>query len=201
MKMVERPWLVVVALACIIAAVVWLRSALRLLRAARRIEAETNADEAAALARTGFIKDLHAVLVYLAVAAGLGVASFGHTPPLGGAVSVLVLVPVLVAWRYSPRFLEEARLAEERSKLERRAEDFIARMGGGGEDGAAVVKRLRERGIVGTYDDAAATMRAYLDAGCQRLYLRVLNLDDPEMLLEIADEVAVRAFDHAPEAA
>ncbi len=126
MSMVERPWLVVVALGCLVAAVVWFRSALRLLRAARRIEAETNAHEAAALARTGFIKDLHAVLLYAAVAAGLAVASFGHTPPLGGAVSVLVVVPVLMAWRYSPRFFEEARLAEERSKLERRAEEVLA---------------------------------------------------------------------------
>jgi hypothetical protein len=54
---------------------------------------------------------------------------------------------------------------------------------------------------VGTYDDAAARMRAYLDAGCERLYLRIANLDDPEILLEISDEVATRAIDHAAEPA
>jgi alkanesulfonate monooxygenase SsuD/methylene tetrahydromethanopterin reductase-like flavin-dependent oxidoreductase (luciferase family) len=87
------------------------------------------------------------------------------------------------------------------TELNRRAEEFAERMLGGREDGAAVVTRLHDRGVVGTYDDAATSMRAYIDAGCQRLYLRVLNLDDPEMLLEIADEVTVRVIDHAPEAA
>jgi alkanesulfonate monooxygenase SsuD/methylene tetrahydromethanopterin reductase-like flavin-dependent oxidoreductase (luciferase family) len=87
------------------------------------------------------------------------------------------------------------------AELQQRAAEFVARMGGGSEDGAAAVKRLRDRGVVGTYDDAAASMRAYLDVGCERLYLRVANLDDPEMLLEIADEVAPRAVDRAPEPA
>jgi alkanesulfonate monooxygenase SsuD/methylene tetrahydromethanopterin reductase-like flavin-dependent oxidoreductase (luciferase family) len=87
------------------------------------------------------------------------------------------------------------------AELDQRAAEFAWRMGGGREDGAAVVARLRDRGVVGTYDDAAASMRAYLDAGCERLYLRVANLDDPEILLEIADEVATRAIDRAAEPA
>lgn len=83
-------------------------------------------------------------------------------------------------------------VAADAGELHRRAADFAAMMGAGEEDGAAVAEQLRDHGIVGTYDAAAASMRAYFDAGCDRLYLRVLNLDDPEMLLEIADEVAAQ---------
>jgi phosphoserine phosphatase RsbU/P len=37
----------------------------------------------------------------------------------------LIIVPVVVSYRYAPRFLAEARLAEERSQLERRAEEVL----------------------------------------------------------------------------
>jgi serine phosphatase RsbU (regulator of sigma subunit) len=124
--MVVRPWLLGLALVSLAAALIWLRSALRLLRAARRIETEANAREAGVLARSAFLKDIHTALLYLVVAAGLGVSAFGKSLVDKGAVWALVVIPVLIAWRYSRRFLAEGSLAEERSKLERRAEEVLS---------------------------------------------------------------------------
>jgi hypothetical protein len=124
--MVERPWLLGLALVSLAAAFLWLRSALRLLRAARRIETEANAREAGVLARSAFLKDLHTALLYLVVSVGLVVSAFGKSLIDKGIVWGLVVIPVLLAWRYSRRFLAEASLAEERSKLERRAEEILS---------------------------------------------------------------------------
>jgi F420-dependent oxidoreductase-like protein len=81
-------------------------------------------------------------------------------------------------------------VAGDDEELHRRAADYMAMMGRTGEDGAAAAAELRPRGIVGTYAEAQERMAAYVAAGAERLYLRVLNLEEPEMLLEIADEVA-----------
>jgi len=77
--------------------------------------------------------------------------------------------------------------------LHRRAAVHAAAMGDSNPDGRAAAAALATRGIVGLYDEAAERLRALIDAGCERLYLQVLTLDDPEMLLEIADDVAPRA--------
>jgi serine phosphatase RsbU (regulator of sigma subunit) len=128
-KLLAQPWLAAGGLVCAVAALVWGRAALRLARAARRIEDETMASgtssEAARLARTAFNKDLHATVLYSVLAAGLVLASFS-TSPWFEVLLLAVSVPAVVSLRYAPRFLAEARLAEQRSRLERRAEEVLA---------------------------------------------------------------------------
>jgi len=128
-KVMAQPWLAAVGLICAVAAFVWARAAARLERAARRIEDETltsgTSSEAARLARTAFNKDLHAAILYSVLAAGLIMASFS-TSPWFEVLLMAVSIPAVVSLRYAPRFLAEARLAEQRSRLERRAEEVLA---------------------------------------------------------------------------
>jgi serine phosphatase RsbU (regulator of sigma subunit) len=124
-----QPWLAAVGLVCALASTVWARAAARLSRAARRIEAEAIASktglEAAKLARSAYDKDLHAAIVYAVLAAGLVLESFS-TSPWFEVLLLSVSVPAVFSLRYAPRFLAEARLAEQRSRLERRAEEVLA---------------------------------------------------------------------------
>jgi serine phosphatase RsbU (regulator of sigma subunit) len=127
--MFTQPWLAAAAVFCAIAAALWGRAAARLARAARRIEAETASSshgrDATELARAAFDKDLHTALLYAVLTIGLGVASLSKSGwyqiPL-----LAVSIPVVVSIRYAPRFFDEARLAENRAMLERRAEEVLA---------------------------------------------------------------------------
>ena len=68
-----------------------------------------------------------------------------------------------------------------------------------GEDEAAVQRRaaaigqpadeLRRSGIAGTVDEAIDTIRRYAEAGMERVYLQILDLDDLDHLRLIAAEV------------
>jgi F420-dependent oxidoreductase-like protein len=49
---------------------------------------------------------------------------------------------------------------------------------------------LRQNGAAGTVDEVVATLRRWHDAGAERIYLQVLDLDDLEHLDLIATEVA-----------
>lgn len=49
---------------------------------------------------------------------------------------------------------------------------------------------LREVGVAGTVDEAAATLRRWIDAGAERIYLQVLDLHDLDHLDLLAGEVA-----------
>ena len=51
------------------------------------------------------------------------------------------------------------------------------------------VGELRQNGAAGTPDEVAAKIRAYRDAGAERMYLQVLDLDDLEHIELIADAV------------
>ncbi|MBV9662183.1 MAG: serine/threonine-protein phosphatase [Acidimicrobiales bacterium] len=127
--MFTQPWLAAAAVFCAVAAALWGRAAARLARAARRIEAETASSstgrEATDLARAAFDKDLHTALLYGVLAVGLVVASFSDSAwyeiPL-----LAVSIPVVMTIRFAPRFFAEARLAENRAMLERRAEEVLA---------------------------------------------------------------------------
>ncbi|HMK98092.1 MAG TPA: PP2C family protein-serine/threonine phosphatase [Acidimicrobiales bacterium] len=128
-NVLAQPWLAAAGVVCAAAAFVWARAAGRLSRAARRIEAETvtsgTSPEAARLARIAFNKDFHAAVLYSVLAAGLVLASFS-TSPWFEILLLAVSIPAVVSLRYAPRFLAEARLAEQRSRLERRAEEILA---------------------------------------------------------------------------
>jgi serine phosphatase RsbU (regulator of sigma subunit) len=126
--MIDQPWLAAAAVFCAVAAAIWGRAAARLSRAARRIQAETASStsgrEATDLARAAFDKDLHTAVLYSILAVGLAVASISDSGwyeiPL-----LAVSVPVVITIRFAPRFFAEARLAENRAMLERRAEEVL----------------------------------------------------------------------------
>jgi phosphoserine phosphatase RsbU/P len=123
--MIERPILVIVAVAAVAAALVWGRSARRLLKVARRIDvAAGRHSEAAQLARAAFLKDLHATLVYgaAALAAATGTISSARW---ADATLFLLLIPVGISLRYGRDFLRHARLTESRSQLEQRAQEVL----------------------------------------------------------------------------
>ncbi|MFN8021335.1 MAG: LLM class F420-dependent oxidoreductase [Acidimicrobiales bacterium] len=69
-----------------------------------------------------------------------------------------------------------------------------------GRDEAEVARRaaaigrepgeLRQNGAAGTVDEVAATLRRWAEAGAERIYLQVLDLDDLDHLDLIANEIA-----------
>ena len=122
--MIDRPILLPVAAACAVAAVIWGRSAIHLQRAWRRISGGADTVNAA-LARSAFRKELHTTLLYVVAGTAALVGSFSestYTDP----VLLLLVVPLWMTIRYGRRFLHEARLVEERTELERRAEEVLA---------------------------------------------------------------------------
>ena len=123
---VERPFLLIVAIGCAFAAVVWARSSLRLDRASRRIEAVAGAgSEAAELARLTFRKDFHTAALYgiLAITNGFSALS---SRSVYDYPRLLILLAVAASLFYASRFLMLAQVSEERSLLERRAEEVLA---------------------------------------------------------------------------
>ena len=52
------------------------------------------------------------------------------------------------------------------------------------------VDELRTNGVAGTVDEAAATLRTWIDAGAERIYLQILDLHDLDHLDLIARKLA-----------
>jgi serine phosphatase RsbU (regulator of sigma subunit) len=121
----HHPLLMLVAVACAVAAAVWARSALRLRKVARRAEVEFGREaDAATVARSAFRKDVHSMVLYgvLTVASAAGAfLDEGST-----WLFALVLIPVLVSVIYGRVFVRDSRLAEGRLELERRAEEVLS---------------------------------------------------------------------------
>jgi serine phosphatase RsbU (regulator of sigma subunit) len=120
-----RPLLIPVAVGCLVATVIWGRSALHLQRAWRRIQEAGAGSVSADLARSAFRKETHTTLLYGVATIAFGVASvskdfFFDLP------AYLVFIPVTLTLIYGHRFQDEARLSEERTKLEKRAEEVLA---------------------------------------------------------------------------
>ena len=127
MHMVEYPYLLVVAIACLLAATVWGRSALRLHRSWRRIRGGSGpaGSIAADLARSSYRKELHNTLLYGAAAVSSGIGSVSRSP-WAHFGWVLVGVPVAMTVIHGRRFADDASLIEERASLERRAEEVLS---------------------------------------------------------------------------
>lgn len=123
--MLDRPAIAIVAVALLAAAVVWGRSARRLQRALRRIAAATGHDsEATQVARSAYLKELHAVVLY--VVAGLyGVVEAVWEATWTDWLLFAAMVPAVLSLRYGRALLRLARLAESRSQLEQRAEEVL----------------------------------------------------------------------------
>jgi F420-dependent oxidoreductase-like protein len=81
-------------------------------------------------------------------------------------------------------------VARDEATLRGRCRAFADLVDGDVTDLGAIADALRGRGIVGTYAEAAERMRERADAGCQRFYLQLLDLEDHEMVEEIARDVA-----------
>src|SRR5947207_9821439 len=132
--MIHQPLLALLAIGCVGAAIVWGRSTLRLQRAWRRTIAASAAaaaadkpdvaagERAAAdLARSAFRKELHTTIFYGVVAEMAFACSFSENS-VWNLPFLLVIIPIGITFRYGPRFLHEAHLAEERSLVIRKAE-------------------------------------------------------------------------------
>ncbi|HZM38998.1 MAG TPA: PP2C family protein-serine/threonine phosphatase [Acidimicrobiales bacterium] len=120
------PILALVGVASLVAALVWARSTRRLHVVWKRVENEHGPDaDVTVLARSAFRKDLHAACLYgvLAVAAVTVAASGERAVP--SLLFVLILVPVSLSIAFGRDFAREARLAEDRTTLERRAEEVL----------------------------------------------------------------------------
>jgi serine phosphatase RsbU (regulator of sigma subunit) len=121
------PILALVGVASLVAALVWARSTRRLHVVWKRVEAERGPEaDVTVLARSAFRKDLHTTCLYgvLAVAAG-AVAVLGEER-IPSLLFALILVPVALSVAFGRDFARNARLAEDRTKLERKAEEVLS---------------------------------------------------------------------------
>lgn len=130
--MVDYPVLLVVAVGCGVAAVVWGRSALRLRRSWQRIQgsglagSETTASPVGVrLAHSAYRKEVHVTILYVVAAIGSLSASYSSNSWFN-APRILLLIPVILTFVHGRSFLSEAGLIEQRAGLERRAEEVLA---------------------------------------------------------------------------
>jgi serine phosphatase RsbU (regulator of sigma subunit) len=121
-----KPILALVAVSSLVAAIVWARSTRRLFVVWRRVEGERGPDaDVTVLARSAFRKDLHATCLYAVLAiAAAGVVVAGENIP--SLLFVLILVPVALSVAFGRDFTREAQLAEDRSTIERKAEEVLS---------------------------------------------------------------------------
>jgi serine phosphatase RsbU (regulator of sigma subunit) len=123
--MIERPALALVVIAALSAVFVWGRSARRLQRARERIIRLTGVDsEAAQLARGSFLKDTHAVVLYVVLGA-VAIAEMVSSDTRVDYALFAVLLPVGFSLRYGNVFLRHARVSESRAQLEQRAQEVL----------------------------------------------------------------------------
>jgi len=127
--MLTNPVLFAVGVACAAGTLVWGRSSLRLLRAARRAEGAIAADgtgaQSAQLLRAAFQKELHAAVLYGIVGATNVIASVSNDM-IFDAPRLLLLVPVGLSLAYHRRLVQDAQALEERARLDRRIEEVLA---------------------------------------------------------------------------
>jgi phosphoserine phosphatase RsbU/P len=121
-----QPILALVGVASLVAAIVWARSTRRLYVVWKRTEAARGRDaDVSVLARSAFRKDLHTTCLYgvLAVAATAVVIAGDDIPSL---LFGLILVPVALSVLFGRDFARETRLAEDRTTIERKAEEVLS---------------------------------------------------------------------------
>jgi len=120
----HQPILAVVAVASLVAAAVWGRSARYRFRLLRRVETQSGDNDLKSIAQSDFRKDLHTTILYVAIGIACGVGAFADTAALW-AVYGLVLVPVGFSLAFGRDFVKTARLEQNRSELERRAQEVL----------------------------------------------------------------------------
>jgi phosphoserine phosphatase RsbU/P len=118
--------LALAGIASLVAATVWWRSARRLRVVWKRVEAESGREaDVTVLARSQFRKDLHTSVLYTSVAVGLGALTV-FDDRASGAAFVILALPVTLSVLFGRDFVRESRIAEDRSKLERKAEEVLS---------------------------------------------------------------------------
>lgn len=118
------PVLVATAVLCVGAALSWGRSARHRHRVWRALDASEADDGAISLAWASYRKDVHAAALYLVAAVAVGAVALVD-PPAGAAVLGLLAVPALVSISMGRSFVDEARLAQGRIGMERRAVEVL----------------------------------------------------------------------------
>lgn len=122
----DKPILAVVAVAALVAAVVWGRSAQRLQKVWLGLEDELGHDaDATVLSRSSYRKELHTVTLYAVISVASAIAAVWEIRQ-ADYFFAFVLVPVGLSIFFGRDFRREARLAEDRSRLERRAEEVLS---------------------------------------------------------------------------
>ncbi|MGE3619993.1 MAG: PP2C family protein-serine/threonine phosphatase [Acidimicrobiia bacterium] len=118
--------LAVLAVASLVAAVMWGRSSRRLQRVWLRIEDEQGPQsEATLLARSMFRRELHAALLYSVLGAAVAIVAASAERRADLAL-LAVALPIAASLAFARDFPRFARLAESRSMLERRAEEVLS---------------------------------------------------------------------------
>ena len=120
----ERPLLALVAIACGAAAVVWGRSAAYRQRVLERIRNESGDSDLKSLVESDLRKDVHTTILY-GVISFLALTSAVFGVVLDGVFLVLLAVPIAITFVFGRNFMSEARLAQNRSQLERRAQEVL----------------------------------------------------------------------------
>jgi serine phosphatase RsbU (regulator of sigma subunit) len=118
------PVLVVTALLCLLAAVSWARSARLRQRVWRGLDASDADEGAIQLAWGVYRKDLHAATFYAIAAVALG-ALAAVDPPAAAALLGVLAVPAVISVAMWRTFESEARMAQGRIGMERRAVEVL----------------------------------------------------------------------------
>jgi F420-dependent oxidoreductase-like protein len=84
-------------------------------------------------------------------------------------------------------------VARDEASLRRRIERLAAWAGSPDASPDALRSRIEAHSVVGVYDQAAERLRAYVDAGAQRIYARIWDLDDLDQISEVTEELLRRA--------
>jgi hypothetical protein len=120
----DQPWLWVLAVAAVAAMAVWARSARFRQRQLRRTEAGGGDPDLVALVRSDLRKDTLAAGMWGLVAVTAVIMSFRSTT--NDTVLLLVLiVPAVISVVLGRNFVAEARVAQARAELERRAQEVL----------------------------------------------------------------------------
>ncbi len=119
----EQALLAVVAAAAFVAAVVWGRSASHRAKVLQRVRRNSVDPDARNLARSDYRKDLHTAGLYGSI--GIVAAVSAITGSLSALVFLLFLMPIGATYVLGSRFVPEAKLAQQRLELERRAQEVL----------------------------------------------------------------------------
>lgn len=110
--------------ACVLAGLLWGRSARMRYRNWVQVREHSGHGDAKTLARADFQKDLHTTILYLSASVGVA-AMLAWGAGRDRLAMIVLFLPVAVTLDRARNFRREARLALERSELERRAQEVL----------------------------------------------------------------------------